>query len=342
MRFEVWIRLSVAVGLICAPTIAAQSQVTEVRIRVHSPIGERLGGALVALVDNGQRVVAEGVITQDGTRVLTAPAGSYRVRVRRIGFVPFLSEPITVPHSQELTLSIESPRVMLQSVVVTSRSACGAIDPNDRSLSLVWEEISKALRVSQLSTRDFEGIDRFFVYRSHLNAKRAVVRSDTTFYKQGNRKPFQVPNPAVIALEGYVLGDARSGWTYFAPDETILLSEHFARTHCFQVVGDPNRPEQIGIAFKPARGRNVPEIAGILWVDRGNAELREVTFQFVNSRVFEEFGAGGYTKFMRVPSGAWIVDDWALRAPLLSRDREPNSRFRIEGYVEDGGGVLLR
>ena len=326
----------------CAQLLFGQSPQAEVRIRLDSKQGDPVGGALVALIDSAQRVVVEGVSGENGTRVLKAPAGSYRVRVRRIGFLPFFSEPVSLPHSGEMVLSVESARVALQSVVVTSKSTCGAIDENDRTLSLVWDEISKALRTTQLNARDFDNIARFFVYRRRLNANGTVLTSDTTFFSQSRGKPFGVRNPAVLAVQGYVLGDERTGWTYFAPDEAVLLSDQFAATHCFRVVRDRKRASEVGIEFIPASGRKMPEIAGVLWVDHATAELRELAFRFVNSGVLEQFGAGGFTKFRRVPSGAWIVSDWGLRAPILSRQEKPGSRFTVDGYVVDGGGLLLR
>lgn len=344
MRYGRWtLSLAASAVVLLAQPATGQSPNADVRITLEPRTGERVGGALVALVDAAERVVVEGVSAENGTRVLTAPPGTYRVRVRRIGFRPFLSEPVTVPYSGELRIAVESARVTLPAVVVTSKAACGSIDQSDRTLSLVWDEIAKALRTTQLHSRDFEGIARFFVYRSRLDANGSVLTSDTTFFRQGSRKPFGVRNPAVLAVEGYVFGDAQRGWTYFAPDETVLLSEHFAQTHCFQLVRDQkNRPAQIGIAFKPARGRRVPEIAGTLWVDRETAELREVIFHFVNSGLLGEYGARGFTRFRRVPSGAWIVDDWALRAPVLRREEGRNTRTTIEGFVEDGGGVTMR
>ena len=46
----------------------------------------------------------------------------------------------------EITLRVESPRILLETIVVTSRSNCGPIDPKEQILSAVWDEIAKALR----------------------------------------------------------------------------------------------------------------------------------------------------------------------------------------------------
>ncbi len=326
-----------------ARMVPAQARGTEVRVRLESTDGSSVSGALVALLDSGQRVVAEAVSSENGTRVLTAPPDSYRIRVRRIGFRPFLSEPVSVPLPGEHLLKIESPRVLLESVVVTSKSQCGPIDPSERTLAAVWDEIAKALRSSQLSARDLDGVANYFVYRKRLRTNGRVIASDTVFRMSGTNKPFGMKDPATLAANGYVIGDERSGWTYDAPDETVLLSDPFAATHCFKAVRDKGRSGQVGIEFKPVDGRSVPDIAGVIWVDQGTAELRELIFRFVNAGMLEQFKAGGFTRFRRVPSGAWIVDAWALTAPVLQREPAAmTDKITIQGYIEDGGGVNMR
>jgi hypothetical protein len=80
----------------------------------------------------------------------------------------------------------------------------------------------------------------------------------------------------------------------------------------------------------------------VLWVDERSAELRELVFRFVNAGVLERFKAGGFARFRRVPSGSWIIDDWALRGPLLERGRDVFTDLKVIGYQEDGGGLKLK
>lgn len=329
------------VGL--ARVVPAQAGGTEVRVRLESTDGSRVSHALVALLDTARRVVAEGVTRENGTLVLSAPPGSYRILVRRIGFRPFSSDMVTVPHPGELLLKIATPRVILVSIVVTSESGCGPIDPSDQTLAPLWEEIAKALRTSQLNARDFDGMANYFVYRKKLRASGRTISSDTTFRLTGHRKPFGVKDPALLAAKGYVYGDQRSGWTYYGPDETVLLSDQFAKTHCFRAVRDNKRPGQVGIEFKPVRGRSVSDIEGVFWLDQSAAELRELVFRFVNAGMLERYRAGGFTRFRRLESGAWIVDAWALTAPILYRESAGmTDKILLDGYVEDGGGVTMR
>ena len=321
---------------------AAPALSAELRIRLQSSGDIPVAGALVALLDARDSVIAEGLSTERGTRVLRAPPGIYRVRARRIGFLPFISSPVVVPRQGELLLAVETPHVVLNRIVVTAKSQCKRSDSGSQSLGVVWDEIDKALRASQLTIEDLGGFGRGRMYRKEVGTDGTVLSSDTTFFAITDRRPFGAIDPDTLAIKGYVLGDEINGWNYFAPDETVLLSEQFAATHCFRLVRQAARRGEIGVAFEPAPGRAVADIAGVLWVDERSAELREVVFRYVNAGALSRFEAGGFTHFLRVPSGAWLVDEWRLKVPRLSMRRSPYHRpqFSVIGYSENGGGIL--
>lgn len=341
MRQQWRILAVVAASLACARLLPGQGIDADFRIRLESADATGLSGALVALLDSSGQVVREGVSDEKGLRSLRASPGSYRIRVRRIGFMPFVSEPVSVSQGSEIAMRVKSQRVVLQTIVVTSRSRCGPIDPGEEILGIVWDEVAKALRASQLSAKDFSDYAFSYVYRKRLNPRGTVVSSDTSYRPVGGAKPFGA-NPAALAAHGYVVGNETTGWTYYAPDEAVLLSDQFAATHCFQVVRNEERPGQVGIEFKPVKGRPVPDVAGILWVDESTAELRELIFRFVNAGLLERFKGGGHARFRRVPSGSWIVDDWAIRGPVLEKARDAFRDLKLIGYMEDGGGMMLR
>jgi hypothetical protein len=329
------------------PVSSLSSQVApdapvELRVRLHTSGGMPVAGALVALLDAKDNVIAEGLSTESGTRVLRAPPGEYRVRARRIGFLPFTSSPVVLPRQDELLVVVETPRVVLDRIVVNAKSPCKRSDPGPQSLGIVWGEIVKALRASQLTTEDLAGFGRARTYWKEVGTDGTVLSSDTTLRAITDRRPFSAKDPAALAAEGYVLGDERNGWNYFAPDETVLLSEQFAATHCFRLVREAARRGQIGVAFEPVPRRKVADIVGVIWVDEHTAELREVVFEFVNAGVLSRFDAGGFTRFLRVKSGAWIVDEWRLRVPLLAMRLSPHNQplYSVIGYSENGGGFL--
>jgi hypothetical protein len=343
--------LCVPVLGVCVLSSSARGQEakTELRIRLNGMDGAPLSGALVALLNPRDSVVAEGLSTEAGGRVLRATPGVYRVRVRRIGYLPFVSDPVSLPRESALSLNIESPRVVLERIVVNSKSPCARNDPNAQALSTVWDEIDKALTSSQLTIEDLSGIGRARSYRIEFAKDGTVISADTTVFSIVNRRPFSAIDPVTLADSGYVLGDAHAGWHYFAPDETVLLSEPFAATHCFRVVRQQDRTGQIGVSFEPVPRRRMTDITGVLWVDQETSQLREVVFRFVNAGAMSHFDAGGFTHFRRVPSGAWIVDEWKLSAPRLSvaprgvQDGYSSTaveQFIAIGRVEHGGGIF--
>jgi hypothetical protein len=335
--------VSVVAGtLLWCGSLHGQQATTELRIKLSTPDGSPVTGALVALLNARDSVVAEGLASESGTRVLIAPRGVYRVRVRRIGYLPFVSSELTLPRANELVLEVESPRVILESIVVNSKSQCSRNDPNAGQLAAVWDEIDKALRSSQLTLQDLAGIGRARKYRRDLDAYGNLISGDSTEFFITNRRPFGVEDPAKLASEGYVIGDMDKGWTIFGPDETVLESDAFATTHCFRLVRERERPGMIGVAFEPVPRRDVPDIRGVIWVDQQTAELREIEFHFVNAGEMSRFDAGGFTRFRRVPSGAWIVDEWQLTAPALEMrsGAYQTTHIVVVGRRDTGGGVL--
>lgn len=326
-----------------------QEPMTELRISLNGG-GTQVSGALVALLDAHDSVVAEGLSTESGGRILRAPPGVYRVRVRRIGYLPFVSGPVSLPRESELSLNVESPRVVLERILVNSKSPCGRNDQGTVALSTVWEEVNKALRSSQLTTEDLSGIGQARTYRTEFDRDGTVLWADSNVFSITTQRPFGAIDPGTLANDGYVLGDPETGWHYYAPDETVLLSEQFAATHCFRVVRRPDRSGQIGVSFEPVPRRQVADITGVLWVDEETSELREIVFRFVNAGVINQFEAGGFTHFLRVPSGTWIVDEWKLSVPVLSVSQAIGSpdgyssrarpKYVAIGRVENGGGIL--
>ena len=332
----------VLVSVLPLGAVSSQGSQSELRVRLQSSDGTPVAGALVALLDPNDSIVAEGLSTETGTRVLRAASGTYRVRARRIGFLPFVSSPVEIPRQDELLLAIETARVVLDRIVVNSRSQCSRSDSGSRSLGIVWDEIDKALRASRLTTSDLKGIGRGRVYHKEVGAGGNVISTDTTLFEIINQRPFGAIDPDSLARAGYVFGDEAKGWIFYAPDETVLLSDQFAATHCFRLVREAARSGAIGVAFEPVPERKLADIVGVLWVDERTAELREVVFRFVNAGVLSRYEAGGFTRFLRVPSGAWVVDEWLLKLPRLALKRSAfiGEQYMQVGYYEHGGGIL--
>lgn len=318
----------------------ANGQAT-LRVRAESDARTPLAGALIALVDPENRVITEVLTTAEGFASLQAAPGSYRVRVRRIGFRPFYSAPTTIPRPDILILRVESPRVVLNELVVSASAQCGRINPDAATLASLWEEISKALRSSQLTVGDLKEIARVQTFVREIGLNGEVTSSDSTNRSVANRRPFAAVDPGSFVKLGYVRGDEQKGWDFFGPDETVLLSNDFASTHCFRAIRQRTRRGQIGVAFEPAPRRRLADIRGVIWLDERSSELREVEFNYVNVGVLSDFQPRGYTRFRRMPSGAWLVSDWQLQLPRLARGVAARDETRIVGTIQNGGRVVF-
>jgi hypothetical protein len=319
------------------------------RVSIETIDGSSAAGAIVALIDSRNTIVAEGIAKADGSRALDAPFGSYRVRVLRIGYRPFVSRTVTIPDETSLRIRLDAPRIVLESMLVKAKTPCSRIEQDPETTGLVWTEVSKALRSSQLTAADVAALSTSRLYHREFDGNGALISADTTIVPVGSLRPFSARDPAELARNGYVRGDEKKGWEFFGPDESVLLSREFASTHCFRLVRNRARPGQIGIAFEPAPGRKIADISGTAWVDQSTSELQVIVFRYVNAGLPSEFNASGFTHLRRMPSGSWIVDDWQLRMPHIgiritdggSLQILQSRQYYLHGFVEAGGGVIL-
>jgi hypothetical protein len=86
----------------------------------------------------------------------------------------------------------------------------------------------------------------------------------------------------------------------------------------------------------------------VLWLDEASAELRDIAFQYVNAQLPGGMTGGGQTKFRRLASGAWIVDEWKLSMPRVEQRRRTIEQFGINnsdfvqvGVTEAGGSIVV-
>src|SRR5712671_3752226 len=333
-----------ALGALTVPgALAAQSVSGRLTDSVsHAP----LPGAFVTLVDGHGVEMIRTITNGAGEFLLTAPTpGVYRLRSKRIGFRPYVSPPLTLAAGGAVSYSvaIDPIPVALTQVVVQGDRQCDV--ESGASVAAVWEEVHEALAAVSWTSRDpgyWYAIARFA--RQTTPSGRALG-PDSTGRDDGYRRvPIQSVPPEQLEREGFVVVES-DGWTYQAPDAEELISARFLRTHCFETkAGRGDTEGLLGLAFTPARGRNLPDITGTLWIDRQTAMLHHLDFTY--TRLPQDVvasRAGGRVEFLRVPSGAWIVRDWVIRMPravekqrLMGMGTVPE----VVGFHEVGGSVL--
>ncbi|HEX7018610.1 MAG TPA: carboxypeptidase regulatory-like domain-containing protein [Gemmatimonadaceae bacterium] len=340
MRFR---HLPAALFAVAVHAAAAQ----RVRVQVVADeSGAPIRAAVVSLLSAANATVSEGLTDADGARLLAAPAtGLYRVRVRRIGFEPFVSDAVRLDSGviKPLVIRVPNSRVTLAAVrVVAQRQDCrvGATVSSGEAAA-VWEQIKTALATSELSRRDSVVRTEVRTFTRELSPKGEVLQAQTAARGEAGARPFVAPDPAALVRTGYVIVEPDMGATYWAPDASVLASPAFAETHCFGLVpGEGKDSSLVGLTFEPTRDRDLPDIAGTLWVDRDHLALQRLDFDYVKLRLPARVrDVGGEVDFASLPSGGWYPSFWRIRMPRFRRGgAEINQQlFILAGYTEAGG-----
>ena len=100
----------------------------------------------------------------------------------------------------------------------------------------------------------------------------------------------------------------------------------------------------VGLGFEPNADRQLPDVEGTLWIDTASAALRYMQFSYTGV----DYGPrtrdlGGRLDFTRLSTGAWIVEKWWIRGPVLFANQASSGlveRRRIAGFMEAGAEVV--
>ncbi len=333
--------------------LAAQA----VRGTVSDPAtGEPLWGAVVVLLEGAEgEARAAGVIADQGGRYLIrAPGpGTYRLRAERIGFRSITTPPFALGAEESLHRDLRAPvqAVALEEIRVVGESQCRDLGEDANVAYRLWEEARKAL-VATVITADMDAY-RFdaALWERRLHPRRLRVEEEERRTTEGRgRHPFRSVSAASLAEAGWVQ-ETSAGTMYYGPDAQLLLSESFMSDHCF-LAREGEEPGTVGLGFRPIPRREVPEIAGTLWLDAESAELRHLEYRYVNLDLPVRTDAvGGRVEFDRLPDGGWIVRRWWIRMPAIAVERTrtfdprragPAERERavLAGLKEDGGELI--
>lgn len=343
--------VTVALLLLTALPTALPAQQIDGRL-LEAGSRRPVSGALVELRPvGGDTVLAETMSAEDGAFHLEAATpGRYRIHVERIGYGDWRSGPFSLRTGQTMarTFRVSVRPVDLGTLQVETETECRVRPEEGRQAARLWEEIRTALRLTEVGQR--RSLFRFRVraWTRELGPEAETVREERTWTRTATTlRPFMAMSSELLAEQGFVSGEIGRR-QFYAPSARTLVSDAFLDTHCFEVVpgSEAGRPGQIGLRFRPAPDRSVPDVEGTLWVDRESAELRALEYRYVNVEppaVQER--AGGLLSFRRLPTGAWVVDRWHIRMPKLGRQEvrvfdETETRLRLTGLTETGRRVV--
>ena len=344
------IRAGVLAALVAFQAAAASAIHAQiVRGRLADADGDTaIGGAMMTLMDrDGSAVERTLTNTATGLFELRAPApGEYRVRAERIGYATTFSAFFEISAGETVTVEVSAPieALSLEGITAAVGPRCEVRPEEGMAVATVWNEARKALAAAAwtqdrgLYRYEMLGINRL------LDARGQRVEVEDRVYRQS-----LVPAPYIaraadsLVSEGFarLSADASEFW---APDADVLLSDAFLDTHCLRIRSGGRA--LVGLEFEPVPDRDVPEIAGTLWLNAATAELQRVDFRYVNLPVPQwlmDASPGGAVVFRGLPNGTWIVTSWHIRMFSAGAAENPlTGRLAptLEGVTMTHGEVL--
>jgi hypothetical protein len=355
MRLNFAAPLALAALLSAAP-LAAQA----VQGRLMEPGGAPVAQALVALVDSAGGTVGTALTDRQGGFALRAPRpGRYTLQAERVGFATTVSPAFRLEAGETVQQRLEADgrRFSLAEIVaVGAARRCTVRPESGAQTATVWNEARKALRAAAWGERQ-----RLFRYRV-AQFQRDLDPGSGRVLRETRREqatvaahPFASPAAAELSARGWIQ-KTDAGTFYYGPDAAVLLSDEFLNDHCMRLADDRAvaGDSLVGVAFEPVGGRRLPDVRGVLWLDRATAELRRV--EYVYSDLPTQVASprlGGTVEYARLEGGPWIVRRWSIRMPQVeiqqgartTPGRDPDiytayENARLFAIREDGGEVL--
>ena len=325
---------------------SGQSLVVEV---TGAESGKALAGAFVSLLDENGQTVRSGLTNDAGRSLFVAPGGGrYRVTVELVGRQTHSTELVSLAATETRTVAVplSFQPIALAEIRVDPDQRCRLRPADAMAISQVWETARQALAVQAWT--EGAGVYRLDIstYDRDLDASgRKVEREARRGRTRVTQAPFASLPPEELATSGFIRTLEDGGHEYYGPDAELLLSDVFLDTHCFRLERSPDAPGAIGLAFEPVSTHDLPDIAGTLWVDESTAHLRFLEYRYTRSPYEEARGlAGGRVDFRALPDGAWIIERWWIRAPIMVRQanlaRAGDTGIRVAGIRETGGEVI--
>lgn len=320
---------------------------------------QALPGVLLSILDEQGGVAVVTLSDENGLFELRVPApGRYILEAKRIGLRQLRFPAFTLAEGEAIRhdVVLDAIPVVLDRVRVTGRSSCVQRPQENERTAALWEDARAALRATMLTRQTAGATDSVVRFMRKLDVNTwKVLYEQRRLVPASLDRPFQSVAAQDLSSKGYVRVNDDGTTDYFAPDAEALLSDAFLADHCFRVEqGTADHRTHVGLAFQPIRGRQTPDIRGVLWLDKATAELRSLDFTYtwlpfdLRSRDY-----GGTVSFFRTGSGRWIVWSWRIRTPEFGFERWaesvsggriplPNSSTpRVVRIQEEGGAVPI-
>ncbi len=312
--------LLLALGVLVPATLSAQTISGRV---TRSTDGAAILGVVVLLLDATDVVRARSLSDTTGSFVVRAPApGSYRLRTLRIGFTATTGAPFPLRADTTMRLVLDQIPVRLPAVTAEERTECrDNVSGSGLATAILWDEARTAILAADITIRDLDYRFDMMLHSRKFDTRPPPLLLESVFARERHEgiQPWTSFPPDTLERRGYVT-PTDSGLRYVAPDLTVLLSPYFTRSHCFRIREKETDATRIALEFAPAPSIRRTEIKGVLRFDASTRILRAVEFSYVNlPETVKDTLAGGEMEFAQLPTGAWILPRWLIRAPIPIR-----------------------
>lgn len=315
----------------------------------EAPSQAPIEGAMVNLLSTDADIVGQTLTAADGSFFLPVRApGSFRLRLDRIGYGSTLSGAFDVASGQVVTVPFDvvAKPVSIQGLDVVGGTRCAVRPGTGEATATVWEEARKALEAARwTSDRELYRFAWMRYVRQIDRLGERIIEEQRSTRRVFTPRPFASASPDSLALYGFLSVEQEEAY-YWAPDAEVLLSDAFLDTHCFTLDREvADKRVLLGLRFRPAPDRRLPDVEGVLWLDQASSQLQFLEYDYVNlgrAAAVRGEDASGRLYFRRLPNGTWVVHEWSIRAPQLVEVRDQAGaprRYDVSGYVEEGGAV---
>jgi hypothetical protein len=313
---------------------------------IDQATGAPVPAGFVRLIDASGTRVSEWLTNDAGLYRVTAPApGRYRVRVERLGYQTFESEPFALDSTVVRDFRLPSAAIALPEITARSTTKCEKHDVMTPETALLWGEVRKALDLTSWTADNaaikFDLVDQLRYLDSRLNARGAGKKTYTSGVKHGS--PFAALAKDSLIEKGFIQATTKGHYSYFAPDAALIMSEPFQETHCFLEKTEKKRPDLIGLGFEPAGMIKPYDVRGTLWIERVSGLLTSLEYTYDKLPVSAASNqAGGEVQFTRFDSGMWIVSGWSLRVPIMSTVRTSSGIRSLVGNIQEKSQYVVK
>ena len=331
-------RLFAAIGLFLCVTSAASAQALSGIVTEQD--GAPLPGVFVILLDSAHVQRAATLTDAHGHYAFHIPTpGRYSLRAELIGHQS-VTVPIDGTRSATANIALPVSPILIGSIEAKAERRCVGVSQLTPALTQLWEDARKALRVTAWAERTgpYQLIAQ--TYRRTLDPYDLHTLEETISADLHRGRLYTAVSADTLARYGYARIANGDSIAFYGPDAETLLSDAFADTHCFGFGKAQNDSARLaGLVFKPVKRRDVPDIAGTIWLDPRTDELKRVDFDYTGlpAEIASE-NPGGRTMFRHLPNGAWIVNRWWIRTPMIGE--RMNHDHVLLAYGETGGEVV--